>query len=188
MKIAMLPTLLSTAAAVKQGRPIDNGTNNTNNTNAMPPIKEPDNADVCRVVADFSIKDMREAASNFNLTATTAMSKMNASESGSEIELLSSINSLFLNKTDTDELKGRIGQAESKYKSTRQSAVTEFAKDYATLAFTDNFVLKPLASVLDEPISSEHGEALTKSSERIKNDSFNLMSASACIAEHAARQ
>lgn len=178
MKLAMLPTLLATAAAMKQGH-VENGTL---------PEKEPDGADVCRVVADFSIKDMRAAASAFNHTATNAISKMDPTQNGSDIELLSFVNELYLNKTDDSLLKGRLSNAESDDKKTRQTAVTEFAEDYAKLALTDNFVLKPLAGTLPEPVKGEYTEALEKNSERIKNDSFHLMSSSACIADHASRK
>lgn len=174
----MLPTLFAAAAAVKQGHV----------GNETPPVKEPDGADVCRTVADFSIKDMREASIAFNHTATTAIGKMDPTKCGSEIELLSFINELYLNKTDSALLEGRLSNAESDDKKTRQNAVADFAEDYAKLALTDNFVLKPLTSTLEEPIKSEHAESLEKSSDRIKNDSFHLMTSSACIADHATKK
>lgn len=177
MKLSTLPALIGVATAMKQS-PVNNGTL---------PEKDPAGAEVCRKVADFSIKDMREAASAFNHTATLAMSSMSPEECGADTELLSLINDFYLEKTDSVALTGRLNQTESEDEETRQTAVSEFATDYTKLAFTDTFLLKPVVSVLDTPVKEEHGEDLLKSSERIKNDSFHLMSASACIADHVSR-
>lgn len=177
MKLGILPTFFAAAAAAKQEHII----------NETPPVKEPDGADSCRLIAGVSIKDMREAALAFNHTAITAINKMDPNTHAAEIDLLSFVNELYLSKSDSALLEGRLGNAESADKSTRQNAVAEFAEDYGKLTLTDALVLKPLSSSLDEPIKGAHGKSLENNSDRIKNDSFHLMSASACIADHASR-